>query len=334
MESNAVGGEILSISKALDSLDSAFLPNSTLVATIRNALLSFKNAIRVESFLDSAAICSSQQWILEEAALESSLQQLSGTLTDVQLRVTALKQSVTSSPVVIPPSLTNAKEVATALNLAVSGRKIHWSLANKALNSLVFLTTRKSTNVDLEPRKLLVKEIWEMDHFMTDIMQISRSGSVEMSTCISVLNTILGQYKNDLSCSNLFFDTLGEALLQLKSPAAVQKERLLLLLIARKQSRHIGDDALRLIHDFVYSHKKTIDIASNSLEIFSTLSRSYRNNNLFFTSRSISTALLTTITNYKNNRNICYHGCVIAYYLPVLNINKTEADKLLDAGKG
>jgi hypothetical protein len=41
---------------------------------------------------------------------------------------------------------------------------------------------------------------------------------------------------------------------------------------------------------------------------------------------------MTTITNYKSDRNVCYHGCVLVHHLTVLNTNETEGDKLLAAG--
>jgi hypothetical protein len=132
----------------------------------------------------------------------------------------------------------------------------------------------------------------------------------------------------------------------LKKPETVQNEGLLVHLIARNQSQYIGDDAVRLINDFIYSHKKTIDIVSSTLESFSTLSSSVVDRGFFpngclyiilgssnkHTTGSISAILMATITNYNRDRNVCYHECVIDHHLTVLDSNEKEGDKLFDAG--
>jgi hypothetical protein len=225
-----------------------------------------KDAVASETFVKAAIGTNSQQLILEEAALECSFQLLTNVLTEVELGSTVLKQSVKILIVTVPETLSNVQEILTALRLAVCGPKIDWYLLNKALNSLVALTTRHSIRYpDIQSRRLLMKKVWQTDFFMADVTTILRSGDVQMSICLEALNTVISQYKDDLSCSDLFFDPLVDVLWQLKLPAIVQKERLLVHLIARNQSPYIGDDAVRLINDFVYSHKKAIDIASSTL---------------------------------------------------------------------
>jgi hypothetical protein len=69
-------------------------------------------------------------------------------------------------------------------------------------------------------------------------------------------------------------------------------------LIAKNQSQYIGDDAVRLINNFLYSHKKTMDIASATLGIISSISSSdgFSRESCFSSSNSFSTAIMTTIT--------------------------------------
>jgi hypothetical protein len=88
---NALTGDIPSISKALNSLDAAFLSKSTIVQTVQDTLLSLKYAMLQESFVDPTNNYYSQQYLLEEVALHHSLQHLTDTLADVYLRLTSFK---------------------------------------------------------------------------------------------------------------------------------------------------------------------------------------------------------------------------------------------------
>lgn len=321
---------IPSLSQALNSLDSAFLSSSAIVPTIQSALIRLNCAMREESFVNSRIVCHSNQYILEEYALHHSLHLLTSTLADVQLRLTALKQSITSLVVVVPSSLSDSKEILTALHLAVCGPQINWSLVNKAFNSFVSLATEDSITLDIQSRRRFVVDISEGD-FVVYVKKILRSGSAEMSTSLKSLNKVIGHFKDDLRCNSLLFDTLVNLLVQLQSPAIAQKEKLLVLLINKYQSRQIGDDSIRLIYDFLYSHKKAVIIASSTLEIFRNLSSSNKNKALFFSHTSVSTALITTINNHQRDRNICHHGCELVYYLTVDHNNESEGCNFLDA---
>jgi hypothetical protein len=199
---NAAAGDIPSISKALNSLDSAFSSTSTAVPTIQDALQSLRNALLLEAFVDAAVDTNSQQYILQEAALRSSLQQLTSVMTEVQLRLTAFQQSVTSLTVTEPEDLLNDEEILTALHLAVCGPKINWYLVNKAFESLVSLTTQNSTRYpSIESRKLLVFQVMLAVSFRPDVMKIFASGDMQISTCLEALNTVFGQYKDRIGCS-------------------------------------------------------------------------------------------------------------------------------------
>lgn len=288
----------------------------------------------MDNFVDRTATYHSQKYFLAETALTSSLEILTNTLAVVQLKISALKQSIISSTLIVPATLSGTKEILSALHLAVCSPVINWSLVNKALSSFVSLTTSAILNID--SRRLLVKEMWQSDFFRADMMKILRSGSVQMSTSLESLNTIFRQFKIDLSFNIPLFNDLVNTLSQLQSPETIQKEKMLVLMINKYHSRQIGEDAIRSIHDFIFSENKTMVIASSTLELLYNLSNSNRNKQLFFTAASLSTALITTITNYKSNRDICYHGCGIVHYLTVdinnAKKNKTEGFKLLDAG--
>lgn len=327
---NNFAGDIPFISKALNGLDSALLSNFTIAPTIQSALYYLKNAMLQETFVDSTTTYHSEQYILEEAALNYSLQQLTNTLADVQMKLSALKHSIAKTTVVIPDRLSNSKEILTALHLAVSRPQINWSLGNKALRCFASLAI--DTNQSIQQRQLLARDVWKSEYFMTDIVKFLKSGNLQSSMSLKALNKVIGQYKEELSCPHGLFNTLINLLLELKSPATAEKERLLVLWITKYQSNQIDDDSITLINSFLYSHKETVIIASSILEIFDTLKCSNTNQQLFFTATNMSAALMTTITGFKSNRNICYHGCKIIHNLTVLNINKIERKKLLDAG--
>lgn len=81
--------DVPSISKALNGLDSAFF--NAIVPTIQGALFTLKKAMVEESFVDSiksydfdhSDYLYSEQYILEEAAVNYSLGHLTNALNDV-----------------------------------------------------------------------------------------------------------------------------------------------------------------------------------------------------------------------------------------------------------
>jgi hypothetical protein len=151
------------------------------VLTIRDTLQSLRNIFFSEPFVNTSVDTNSQQCILEEAALRSSLQQLTSVMTEVQLRLTAFQQSVTSLTATEPEDLLNAEEILTALHLAVCGPKINWYLVNKAFESLVSLTTQNSTRYpSIESRKLLVLQVTLAVSFRPDVMKIFASGDMQI----------------------------------------------------------------------------------------------------------------------------------------------------------
>jgi hypothetical protein len=244
--------------------------------------------------------------------------------------MTALNQSVLNATVVIPERLTNATRISTALHLAVCGPQINWSLGNEALVAFAFHTTT-DTAQDIQSKRLFVKSIWESENFIFDMVSILRIDDGQISSSLESLNKVIGRH-TDLICSPLLFDTLVKVLLRLKSPAAVQKEKLQVVWIAKHQSHQIDDDSTRLINDYLFSPKEMSNIASLIVEIFYNLGRRGENKTTICTATDLPEALMTTITNITNDRNICYHGCEVVHYLTVNKVNKTERRKLLNAG--
>jgi hypothetical protein len=205
---NALTGDIPRISKALNSLDSAFSSNSTIVPSVQDALLYFKYAMSLERFLDPNTTYHSQQYLLEEAALQHSLQHLTTAVAEVDLRLTAFKQSIISSNAVVPVTLSNDDEVVAALHLAViDPRQINLYLVNEALNNLVYLTT--GNVLGIQSRRLLMKSVWESDSFLVYVVTVLNSGNIhQIITSLKALNKVIGLFKDYLRCSTLLFDTL------------------------------------------------------------------------------------------------------------------------------
>jgi hypothetical protein len=152
-----------------------------------------------------------------------------------------------------------------------------------------------------------------------------KTGDARISVSLKESNKVISHHRNSFSCSPLFFNTLVDTLLQLKSPATVQKEKMLVLWITKYQLQQINDDSIRLINEFLYSNKATISIALSIMEICNHLRCNDNNKDFFCTSTDLSTALMASIISFKNNQNICYHGCELIYYL-------NERNKVVDAG--
>lgn len=309
MELDAFAGNIPSISKALKRLHAAYSSNSTIVSGIQDALIHLNFALLDENFIDSTIF---EQFSFEKNALDFSLQHLTDSLTDVQLKLLHLQQLVTSSAVIIPINLSNTKEISTALHLAVCDPKINWSLANKSLNAFVSLTTQESTFQSIQSQKLLVSSVWGTDFFNIDIVTILKSGDAGCTESLNALNKIIGLYKDDIGSCSLLFSALLKLLLDLRSPVNVQKERLSVLLIARYKCPHeqyLCDDSIGLINSFLYSHKAAINIASSSLAIMYNLSHSDSNKHLHVTDADgVFRAAFKAMDYFKNNRKICYYG--------------------------
>jgi hypothetical protein len=157
-------------------------------------------------------------------------------------------------------------------------------------------------------------------------MKVLKSGSVHMCISVAALNKVMFQHKNRISISSLLFDTLVNVSLAMKSPVTVKKERLSVLLIARNQSQQIGDDAVRLISSFLYSHDKTLTVVSSTLEIINTVS-----SGRLISSPNLSQALITTFTNYRDKR-ILNQGCILPHYLTVFSGSRIVRHELLHAG--
>jgi hypothetical protein len=248
----------------------------------------------------------------------------------VQLKLLDLQQSVTSSAVIIPTTLSNTKEISTALHLAVCDPKINWSLTNKSLNAFVSLTTQESTVQSIQSQKLLVSSVWGTDSFIIDIVTILRSGDVGCTVSLNAFNKIIGLYKDDIGSCSMLFKALPNVLLVLRSPANVQKERLSVLLIARHKCPHkqyLSDDSIGLMNSFLYSHKAAINIASSTLTIIHNLSHSDSNKHLYITDADkVFYAAVITMDYFKNNRKICYYGCQILLDLTIRNSTNVSTD--------
>lgn len=157
MMSNVLVEDILSISKALNDLDSAFLLNSAIVPTIQGALHTLRNAMVHESFVDSATTYHSEQYVYQAAAINCSFEHLTAALNDVQLKLSALKRLITSSTVVEPDTLKDAKEIVTAVHLVACGPQINWPLMNKALRTFAALITHSDQSI--QSQQLLLNYI-------------------------------------------------------------------------------------------------------------------------------------------------------------------------------
>jgi hypothetical protein len=86
---NSFAEDIPSISKALNSLDEAYLTNRTTAVKIQEALSFLKSSLLHETFVDSTATCHSEQFLVEEANLNHSLQHLTNSLIDVHVKLSS-----------------------------------------------------------------------------------------------------------------------------------------------------------------------------------------------------------------------------------------------------
>jgi hypothetical protein len=99
---NSFAEDIPSISKALNSLDEAFITNCTIAVKIQEALAFLKSSLQHETFVDSTATRHSEHFSAEEANLNHSLQHLTNSLVDVHVKLLSLKESVRHASVFAP----------------------------------------------------------------------------------------------------------------------------------------------------------------------------------------------------------------------------------------
>jgi hypothetical protein len=79
--------------------------NCIIAVKIQEALSFLKRSLLHETFVDSTATCHSEQFLVEEANLNHSLQHLTNSLIDVHLKLSSLKDSVRHASVFIPIDL-------------------------------------------------------------------------------------------------------------------------------------------------------------------------------------------------------------------------------------
>jgi hypothetical protein len=303
---NIVAGDIPNISEALNGLDAARFCCPTFVERIRVAVWALEDGILAESFVNIE-----DQLPLNMVDLQNSLQDLTHSLVVAQIKISSFEQRVRSLKVVVPTDLSNAKEVTTALHLAVCGPQINWTLGNKAISSFASLTiiSKAATVQTIQSQIFLFASIWETDSFITDIVKILKSGDIRLSHTLKILNKAIGQYEYDTTCSStLLLDTLLGVLHEQKSTTTVQKEKLSVLLVTRYRCPEISNDSVGLINDFLYSHEGTISVVSSIMEILYSLSHSPSNKQTFINNTKLISTVVTFLGGFKNNRNICYYG--------------------------